>query len=57
MNEEARDFITAMGAMAEGCGLFLKELLKQGFSRKEALTLVTAFVTATIQPKQIKEDN
>ena len=57
MNKHANDFVTAVGALAEGCGLFMVELLNQGFSRKEALSLTEAFVKSTLQSKPNKEDN
>ena len=48
------DFIDAIKAMAEMCGIFYKHLKKQGFSNKEALTLTETYLWATLTPKNNK---
>ena len=57
MNEQAKLAITAMGALAELCGELKRQLIKNGFTQKEALELVGRYVTATVTPRQNKEDN
>ena len=57
MNEEARQAIIAMGALAELCGELKRQLIKNGFTQREALELVGRYITATITPRTDKEDN
>jgi hypothetical protein len=57
MKEEARLAIVAMGALAELCGELKRQLIKNGFTQKEALELVARYITATVTPNQNKEDN
>ena len=57
MNEQAKLAITAMGALAELCGELKRQLIKNGFTQKEALELVGQYITATVTPRQNKEDN
>lgn len=56
MNDEARQAILAMGALAELCGELKRQLIKNGFTQKEALELVCQYVTATVTPRPNKED-
>lgn len=49
------NIITAIGALAEICGLFHKNLLKQGFRRREALELTKAYLSITITPEKKEE--
>lgn len=42
------DLINALGAMGETCGFFMKQLLAQGFTRKEAIQLTQAYLESTI---------
>ena len=46
-----KEFIAAVGALAEMCGFFREELLKQGFSRKEAMELVQTYIESTLPQK------
>jgi hypothetical protein len=57
MTEEAKLAIIAMGAMAEMCGELKHQLIKNGFTQKEALELVGRYLTATVTPRTNKEDN
>ena len=56
MNEHLNNYVTAIGALSESCGLFYKQLRQQGFNRNEALRLVEILVTTTLQPKTTKEE-
>lgn len=56
MNKGLQEFITAVGALAEMMRLFRDELLKNGFSRREAIQLTQAFMVEQISQKP-KEDN
>lgn len=49
------NLVTAIGALAEVCGLFQQHLLKQGFSRKEALELTKTYLSTTITPDKKEE--
>lgn len=55
MNDKAQGIITALKACAEMCGIFMNHLEKQGFSRKEALTLTQSYLQATLTPKSKEE--
>ena len=57
MSEFANSYVNAIGALCETCGLMLKQLKAQGFTRSEALHLVEVYVKTTFQPKQNKEEN
>lgn len=57
MNEETKMAILAMGALAEMCGELKRQLINNGFTQREALVLVSQYVTATVTPIQNKEDN
>ena len=56
MNEQVRDALVALGAMAEMCHEFTRQLVLQGYSRKEAMELTKTYLTAITTP-QHKEDN
>lgn len=49
MSQEGQDFVTALGALAEMCGFFSKQLQKNGFTRREALDLVKHLITTQIK--------
>lgn len=57
MNDKASELIISIGALAEMSGEFMKQLLKQCFSREEALALVRTFIHATLTKPNNKEDN
>ena len=59
MNEELEQFVLGMGALAESLRLFRDELLKNGFTRSEAMRLAEAFLRETISSatNKNKEDN
>lgn len=56
MSSELQEFITAMGALAEMMRLLRDELLKNGFTRREAIQLTQAFMVEQISKKP-KEEN
>ena len=49
------DFVVAIRALGESCGLFYKELINQGFTKEQSMKLVEAYVIANIQPNRNKE--
>lgn len=57
MNEETRNAILAIGALAEMCGELKRRLIKNGFTEKQALDLVGKYLTAVSTPVKFKEDN
>lgn len=57
MNENAKAAILAMGALAELSGELKRQLIKNGFTQREALELVGRYITATVTPNKNKEDN
>lgn len=56
MDDKTQELILAIGALAETSGLLHKELIKNGFSRKEALEIVKSYVAETTHPRNTKED-
>lgn len=42
------ELLNALGAMSETCGFFMKQLMAQGFTRKEAIQLTQAYLQSTI---------
>lgn len=58
MNEQARQSVVAVGALAELCGELMRRLIQNGLKPHEALDLTGKFLVATItqQPTQNKED-
>lgn len=57
MIDETKLAILAMGAIAEMCGELKRQLIKNGFTQREALELVGRYITATVTPRTNKEDN
>lgn len=57
MNEQARQAILALGALAEMCAEFKRRLISNGFTEKQALDLVGKWLVATSTPNHNKEDN
>lgn len=55
MDQKLKELITAVGALAEMMRLFRDELMKNGFTRKEAIQLTQAFMAEQITKP--KEDN
>lgn len=56
MNEETKSVVTAIGALAEMCGLLKKQLIKNGFTEKQAMFLIGKYLSATVTPNKNKED-
>ena len=59
MNDELKQFVLGMGALAESLRLFRTELLKNGFSSTEAMRLTEVFLRETLSNANSnnKEDN
>jgi hypothetical protein len=57
MNEEAKQAVIAMGAIAELCGELKRQLIRNGFTQREALELVGRYITAISTPRTNKGDN
>ena len=57
MNEQAKQAILALGALAEMCAELKRQLIKNGFTEKQALDLVGKWLVATATPTKNKEDN
>ena len=55
MNNNVDKFVTGMGALAEALGVFRDGLIKNGFTREEALGLCAEFM-AMIHPHGDYED-
>ena len=49
MNDEVNKTLTAIGGLAELCGMFFKSLIKQGFTKKQALELTIVFLNNTME--------
>lgn len=56
MNEQVKELITALGAMAEMLGLFRRKLHKNGFTAEESLKMSQALMIELMIPKH-KEEN
>lgn len=55
---QIKKMIEGIGAIAELAGVFLKELLRNGFTREEAVTIISDFITTTmVAGAGHKEDN
>ena len=57
MNEGARQALLALGALAEMCAELKRQLIRNGFTEKQALDLVGKWLIATSTPTKNKEDN
>lgn len=57
MNEQAKQAVVAMGALAELCAEFYRQLIRNGFTERQAIDLVGRYLVATITPTKNKEDN
>ena len=55
-NNGLNEFMFAIGALAEMMRMYRDELLKNGFSRREAIQLTQAFMLEQIKQNR-KEDN
>ena len=52
-----KHFIDSVGALAEAEALHFKQLIKQGLSRKDALTLTQTYLICTlIKPVQSEQE-
>ena len=58
MNNELKTFIQAVGALAEVMRLFRDSLIKNGFTRREAIQLTETFMVEQLNKgTQTEEDN
>lgn len=57
MSKELNEFVTAVGALAEALRLFRHELIKNGFTRKEALDLTHTYLRETLSNANNKEES
>lgn len=55
MNKDLKEYIMAVGALAEAMALFRDNLLKHGFSRVETLEMIKVYLNNIT--KTHKEDN
>lgn len=46
--EKIRELMMGIGSIAEVCGVMFKELLRNGFTREEAVQLTEVFLTSVI---------
>lgn len=56
MNEETKQLLLAIGALAEVCAELKRRLIENGFTEKQALDLVGKYLTATLTSTKHKED-
>ena len=54
-DDRVPNLITALKACAEMCGILMKHLVDQGFSRGEALTLTKAYLQTITRPQSKEE--
>ena len=47
-NEKVKEIVNAIGSLGEMCGIFLASLLKNGFTREEAIFLVQHYMSTTL---------
>ena len=57
MNDQAKQAVLAIGALAEMTGEMYRQLTRNGFTEKQALDLTGRWLVATVTPNQHKEDN
>ena len=57
MNDNVKDAVLAIGAACELAGEMVRQLTKNGFTRKEATQIVGAFICNILTPNKTKEDN
>lgn len=50
------DLLNAVGALAEMCALMRDELMKNGFTRKEAISMATEYLKNITKPNTSKEE-
>ena len=56
MNEGLKELINAFGVLAETMRLFNNELIKVGFSQREALYLVAEFMKSQTKPNNNNQE-
>ena len=49
--QQVSDILTAFGALGEMAGILCNELLKNGFTRKEAVDIVAMYVVDQTHPR------
>lgn len=53
-SNDVKEFLTAMGSLAEMCIFFRTKLEANGFSRSEAMELTKTYLTATLTNNKTK---
>lgn len=48
MNEKLEMMLNSIGGLAEMSGIFLKEFLRNGFTREEAVLMISTVLSASI---------
>lgn len=49
MTSQVQNLIAAIGSLAEMCGIFYQQLLKNGFSKKQALELTKEYLINAVK--------
>lgn len=52
MNDNAKNFVSALGSLAESTAILYKTLLQNGFGRQEALELSKSFIQSVLKGGQ-----
>ena len=48
MNKKVEEFVNAIGAMSEMVGIMREHLMRNGFTREEAVDIVKAYIIAVM---------
>lgn len=56
MNNEVKEMLAAVGSLAEMAGFYRDQLLKQGFTREEAIKIVREWLINMMKLTQTEED-
>lgn len=49
MTPQVQKVVTAIGSLAEMCGIFYQQLIKNGFSKKQAFDLTRVYLLNTVK--------
>jgi hypothetical protein len=49
MNDNAKNFVSALGSLAESTAILYKTLLQNGFDRQEALELSKTYIQSVLK--------
>lgn len=56
LNEETKQFLSAVGGLAEILSYFRNQCIENGFTRAEALSLCKTYLLATLNSSQHKSE-